>query len=182
MEMETERGRESMWITETNIDKKTKLRRKKLDLNVCWRLWAALWKWSSSLTFYDIPLSTIGRCTSLLSLVTVLVRRCISLRPHPVRHEHDTVARALCPDPMWLCTAVNSANRNTKRKPTVTLCEYWKKKCESNYQSKREMEIDKLTSLPMIAMHTAIIVIDFGCGKTRNTQNKLVPLWLQIGT
>lgn len=62
-------------------------------------------------------------------------------------------------------THIRSAIVNTMREK--------EKKIESNYQSKMEMEIDKLTSLPMIAMHTAIIQIDFGCGKTRNKQTNL---------
>lgn len=64
--------------------------------------------WSRIFTFYDIQLSTISQCINLLNLVMVFVQRHISLRPHPMRHEHDTAIQAPYPNLMWLCTVVNS--------------------------------------------------------------------------
>lgn len=159
-----------MWIKwYRQTQKKTIWREKKIGSEYLLTSWADCWKWSSILTFYDIPLSTIVRYTNLLSLVTVFGRRYIFLRPHPMRHEHDTVAQALCPNLMWLCTAVNSVNWNTKRTQPLWHCKCEERKIESNYHSKMEIEmkIEKLTSLPMIAMHTAIILIDFGCGQNK---------------
>lgn len=60
------------------------------------------------LTFYGIPLNTVGQCINLLSLVKAFDRRHTFLQQHRVQHGHDTEAPAPYPNRMWLCIAVNS--------------------------------------------------------------------------
>lgn len=65
-----------------------------------------------SLTFCDILSNTIDQCTNLGSLGLALSRRRISLRPHPTRHERDTVTRVHCLNSRWRWIEANSGMNN----------------------------------------------------------------------